>query len=1034
MPMFSLTAMTNELGKRGANTVFASANSHEDNDANLHLSGEASTSPYVITVSSAMANGKPSEFSNYGQTTVHVYAPGSNIMSTAPELLSRQVDAADKTKQHGYARYTRYFPQATDAQNNLAYETFAGNSGVRVFKENPATNPAAEEITSQAQIVEGLGYGDWRALAIPVSELNKQEADSQTPRGIDAVNGYAYLAIPVASAEAAKQVKWASVNMAMSDAFKPTASLESITCAKADSSGAPVEVDTAATKAIDTAEDAGNPGCKGWAAAASLSVYQTQWSCYSYSVDGLVGAYNKVHEPNAGAGDVYAWQNNNKAYVIAKVAMGRETNAVKAGDNTKLCVDNVALGNADAYAGAYQTMSGTSMSAPVVAGCLAVIAKGERESAQLTEDERELQARERAAKLLASVEYDEDLGTLCRTGGRVNLAQNPGFTKKAPLLYRADSDGSTLTIRGCFFGTGGTLAVDDESAAVSSWEDGTITADVSSLGNGSHVAKVVTADGCVMRIVFAQSEGPKAAPNDTLPLYENTHAVPVSASGFEKDDCLYGPLVGCGGYMFAQAATTGNHAAQDFWRYSIATDTWSKHDLPQGYGTPANPGAPYSIPALNKGGMVAYHNMLYLVGARRAETGNDYIGTLWKYDIDKDAWEIVDLQIPAACSLVVMGDDLLAIGGSYEGIFQGDDAGVRAAKIDVDGRRLTPIAGAELLDGNQPRAVATSSKIYVYEEVRDATTGRDATRFSRLTYNKGAAKLDVEDLTDAFNATGLVADTSKRTYGAGAHVALAGLPDGVALVGAAMKDDGSYALGQDTRVIYDDANEATAFDRTSSYYRPFDPMATYYDGKLYVVAQSVTESEGMYFRSTQIEKPAEPATYAVVLGDGSTWTKGSTDALTFRVKRSEADDQTYDRFTGIKVDGNAVDSKSFEAKAGSLVLSLKPAYLQGLDAREHKIEFSFDDNTASATFKVANAEGGGSTDDDSGSGAQDDSGSQGGTGTQGGSGAQGTTRSATTLAKTAKTADMSASPVALLVIGTVAVLASVGIRKKSNPL
>ena len=40
--------------------------------------------------------------------------------------------------------------------------------------------------------------------------------------------------------------------------------------------------------------------------------------------------------------------------------------------------------------------------------------------------------------------------------------------------------------------------------------------------------------------------------------------------------------------------------------------------------------------------------------------------------------------------------------------------------------------------------------------------------------------LEVEDLTAAFNATGLVIDPSKRNYGAGVHSAVAGLLEGVA--------------------------------------------------------------------------------------------------------------------------------------------------------------------------------------------------------------------------------------------------------------
>ena len=93
-----------------------------------------------------------------------------------------------------------------------------------------------------------------------------------------------------------------------------------------------------------------------------------------------------------------------------------------------------------------------------------------------------------------------------------------------------------------------------------------------------------------------------------------------------------------------------------------------------------------------------------------------------------------------------------------------------------------------------------------------------------------------------------------------AHVAFAGLPDGVAIVGAGKNADGSYVLGQDTHIIHDDASTAVTFERTSSYHRAFDPLATYYDGKLYVAAQNATEADAMYFRSTKYELKADEPT------------------------------------------------------------------------------------------------------------------------------------------------------------------------------
>jgi hypothetical protein len=43
------------------------------------------------------------------------------------------------------------------------------------------------------------------------------------------------------------------------------------------------------------------------------------------------------------------------------------------------------------------------------------------------------------------------------------------------------------------------------------------------------------------------------------------------------------------------------------------------------------------------------------------------------------------------------------------------------------------------------------------------------------------------------------------------------------------------------------------------------------------------------------------------------------------------------------VDGAAVDAKSYEAKIGSVIITLKPEYLETLAAGEHTLTVMFDD-------------------------------------------------------------------------------------------
>ena len=101
-----------------------------------------------------------------------------------------------------------------------------------------------------------------------------------------------------------------------------------------------------------------------------------------------------------------------------------------------------------------------------------------------------------------------------------------------------------------------------------------------------------------------------------------------------------------------------------------------------------------------------------------------------------------------------------------------------------------------------------------------------------------------------------------------------------------------------------------------------------------------------------IERP----TYSNVEGGGASWTKGSATGLTFTFKRSVDDDKTFSHFTGIQVDGADVPEGSYDAVPGSVVVTLKPAFLKTLAPGEHTLTALFDDaDPAEAKFTVSAA-------------------------------------------------------------------------------
>ncbi|MBR2842134.1 MAG: hypothetical protein IKF06_02525, partial [Lachnospiraceae bacterium] len=101
-------------------------------------------------------------------------------------------------------------------------------------------------------------------------------------------------------------------------------------------------------------------------------------------------------------------------------------------------------------------------------------------------------------------------------------------------------------------------------------------------------------------------------------------------------------------------------------------------------------------------------------------------------------------------------------------------------------------------------------------------------------------------------------------------------------------------------------------------------------------------------------KVTDMIAYTFTEGDGSTWTKGSSDNLDATVKRSVDDDTTFARCEKITVDGKTELTDADCTKAeGSLKLSLKPGFLEKLSEGKHTLVVTFDDgDSPEMTFTI----------------------------------------------------------------------------------
>ena len=94
------------------------------------------------------------------------------------------------------------------------------------------------------------------------------------------------------------------------------------------------------------------------------------------------------------------------------------------------------------------------------------------------------------------------------------------------------------------------------------------------------------------------------------------------------------------------------------------------------------------------------------------------------------------------------------------------------------------------------------------------------------------------------------------------------------------------------------------------------------------------------------------AVYNNTKGDEQQWVKGSYTAASFTFKRSVEDEKTFELFTGIEVDGAVVDPSNYTAREGSVIIDLKPSYLETLALGKHTIRANFEDGYAEADFYI----------------------------------------------------------------------------------
>ena len=97
---------------------------------------------------------------------------------------------------------------------------------------------------------------------------------------------------------------------------------------------------------------------------------------------------------------------------------------------------------------------------------------------------------------------------------------------------------------------------------------------------------------------------------------------------------------------------------------------------------------------------------------------------------------------------------------------------------------------------------------------------------------------------------------------------------------------------------------------------------------------------------SRTKKTTPKFVYAIIEGAGSNHQNKDSKEITIKSNGK------FDKFQGIKVDGNLVDKSNYTAKSGSTIVTLKADYLNTLTIGEHKIAFVYDDGEVETEFKI----------------------------------------------------------------------------------
>ena len=404
--------MATEATNAGIMVCFAAGNSGLDTEMwpnTIYLNND------ILYVGAMESSGTPTAFSNYGQSTVDVFAPGAQILA-ATTLYGKKQDP-----EVGVVMTPQYIPWVQDAGDTLIYNQFNADSmdnekliTYRVYKktEDEEGNYTREYLTDPAiSMVTGFKPekdGDY-AVGIPVANIPDGEEF-----GVE-------LQIHLTNEEKAMLAGQENLYIAMEGGLRG---------AKLDGN------------ILNLCENVPEGSEEFEQLTARLRFYDNNWVCLSGEIPEDQRGFLKDAEAESPA------------------ILRLEGTMISNSEDAMLYLDNIGFGTETSD---YYYADGTSMACPAAAGVAALVS-------EKYSDPREVKAR-----IKGSVTSDQDFYDKCVTSGYVNAdnAYNYSAEDMTPVVESLEQNNGTAILKGWFFGdNAGKLCVgDQEITTIESWSD-----------------------------------------------------------------------------------------------------------------------------------------------------------------------------------------------------------------------------------------------------------------------------------------------------------------------------------------------------------------------------------------------------------------------------------------------------------------------------------------------------------------------------------------------------------------------------------